>query len=95
MPALSILTPVELYPPPTSRESTFASAESAFNAVALIASVAFRIVAVPVVPPRLRVVAAPPIFKVVAAVLKRVAEVCVVVRSPPLRAISPTVVILP
>ena len=44
------------------------------------------IVAVPVAAPRLRVVAAPPIFKVVAVALKRLPVVDVVVTEPPLTA---------
>ena len=58
-------------------------------------TVALLIVAVPVVAPKVRVVAAPPIFKVVAPVLKRVALVFVVVRSPPLIAISEPAVTSP
>ena len=45
--------------------------------------------------PRLSVVAAPPIFKLVAPVLNSVAVLEVVVKSPPLIAISPEVVIFP
>jgi len=53
------------------------------------------IVAVPVDAPRLSVVAAPPILRVVAVVLKRVPVVEVVVNEPPLSAIVPAVVRLP
>ena len=50
---------------------------------------------VPVVAPRLRVVAAPPIDKLVALVLNNVAVAFVVVRSPPFKARSPDDVISP
>jgi hypothetical protein len=52
-------------------------------------------VEVPVEAPIDRVVAAPPKFKVVAVVFKRLKVVAEVVRSPPFTAISPAVVILP
>ncbi len=52
-------------------------------------------VVVPEAFPRVIVVAAPPIFNIVALVLKIVAVPAVVVKSPPLRAISPVFVRLP
>ena len=52
-------------------------------------------VAVPVVAPRETEVAAPPMLRVVAPVLKSVAVAAVVVISPPLTARSPEVVISP
>lgn len=57
--------------------------------------VALLIVAVPVVAPRVKVVASPPIDRLVAVVLKSVAVALVVVISPPFTAISPAVVMLP
>jgi len=57
--------------------------------------VALLMVAVPVVAPRVRDVAAPPILRVVAPLLKRVALVEVVVRAPPLSAKLPAEEILP
>ena len=57
--------------------------------------VALRIVAVPVVAPRVRLVAAPPIFNVVAVVLNRLAVPAVVVSDPPLKAPLPAEVTLP
>ena len=56
---------------------------------------ALLIAAVLDVAPRVRVVAAPPMFKVVAVVLKRFAVVLVVVRLPPLIAKLPDVVASP
>ena len=53
------------------------------------------IVVVPVFLPMLTAVAAPPMLRVVAVVLKRLAVAAVVVRAPPLSAIFPTVVIAP
>ena len=44
---------------------------------------------VPLDAPRLSVVAAPPILRLVAVVLNKVAVVDVVVRSPPFKAMSP------
>jgi hypothetical protein len=55
----------------------------------------FLTVVVPVVAPRVRVVAALPIFSVVAVALKRFAVVAVVVTFPPLTAMSPAVVTFP
>ena len=53
------------------------------------------IVVVPVEDPNVRLVAPPPIPKVVTPLLKRVAEVWVVVMSPPFKARSPVDVMLP
>ena len=86
--------PVEPYPPPTVRESKDAAASAAVKEVALAKStVALLIVAVPVVAPRESVVAAPPIFTVVAPVLNTEAVVDVVVRSPSVISASPDVTI--
>src|SRR5258708_18567662 len=52
-------------------------------------------VAVPELAQRLRVVAAPPTFNVVAPVLKRLPVAAVVVREPPLAAIVPELVMFP
>jgi len=63
----------------------------AFGATTLV----LLMVVVPVVAPILSVVAAPPMFKVVAVVLKRLAIAVVVVRDPPLAAMFALEVILP
>jgi len=57
--------------------------------------VALLIVAVPVVAPIVKVVASPPMDRLVAVVLKSVAVEFVVVMSPPFSARSPAVVMLP
>ena len=59
------------------------------------ATVALLIVAVPVDAPSVRAVAAPPILRVVAVVLKRFAVACVVVIEPPLTARLPPRVVRP
>ncbi len=70
LPALEMVTPVEPYEPPTWRVSTFVNAVSALMVVALAnVTVWLLIVAVPVAAPRVRVVAAPPMLRVVAVVL--------------------------
>ncbi len=51
--------------------------------------------AVPVVPPSVNDVAAPPIFNVVAVLLKMFALDCVVVILPPFTAMLPPTVVLP
>src|SRR5205085_1706184 len=74
LPAFETLTPVAPYPPPTVRESTEAAALLAVNVVALAKfTVALLIVAVPVAAPSVSVVAAPPMERLVAPVLKSVA----------------------
>ena len=65
------------------------------NVVAPVTANVLFIVVVPVPAPRKRAVAAPPMFRVVAFVLNSEAVAAVVVRSPPLRAMSPDVVIFP
>src|SRR5258708_40311271 len=73
-----------------------ARAEAALMAVAFgRESVPLLMVAVPELAPRLRVVAAPPTFNVVAPVLKRLPVAAVVVREPPLAAIVPELVMFP
>src|SRR5437879_4645339 len=73
----------------------------AVAAVALIAvafgneSVALLIVAVPVAAPSASVVAAPPMFTVVAPVLKRLPVVFVVESVPPFAAMLPVTVVSP
>jgi len=52
-------------------------------------------VAVPELSPKVRLAASPPIVRSVAPVVKMVAVAAVVVKSPPLTATSPLVVILP
>ena len=52
-------------------------------------------VVVPLPAPKLKVVAAPPILKLVALVLNKVAVALLVVKSPPLTATSPEVVMFP
>ena len=105
LPAFERVVPDAPYPPPRIRESIVVTASEALMAVAAVAFtvVAFErvkvrllTVAVPVDAPRERVVAAPPIFRVVALVLNREAVVVVVVMSAlvaPLTARSPAVVI--
>ena len=58
-------------------------------------TVALLIVAVPVAAPKLSVVAAPPMLREVAIVFSKLKDVWVVVRSPPLIAVSPEVVMFP
>ena len=73
-----------------------AVAEAAESKVALgIDKVALLTVAVPVAAPKLRAVAAPPTFTVVALVLKRLPVPAVVESVPQLTATAPEVVILP
>jgi hypothetical protein len=96
LPYASRLEPPLEYPPATLSARTLAVAELAVIAVALGRErVAFLIVAVPVVAPNASVVAAPPMLRVVAVVLKRLPVVAVVVREPPLSAILPAVVTAP
>jgi len=96
VPALEIDTPVVPYPPPIDAESTVNAASPALSTVAYGKEMAaLLIVAVPVVAPRDRVAASPPIERFVAVVLKSVAEELVVVMSPPFTAISPAVVMFP
>src|SRR5690242_14240304 len=67
-----------------------------FNTVAFDrVTVGLAMVAVPEVAPRARVVAAPPMFSVVALALKSVAVAPVVVTSAPFTAMSPEQVMLP
>ena len=94
-PALLILTPVDPYPPPILFESNEAAAELAVNEVALAKfTVALFIVVVPLLEPRLTE-AAPPICKVVAVVLKRLAVVWVVAIVPELALMFPVAVRVP
>ena len=73
-PVFETETPVEPYPPPITKESRVATALPAVKAVAFGRdSVRLLIVAVPVAAPSVNVVAAPPIEREVALVLKRVA----------------------
>ena len=58
-------------------------------------TVALLILAVPLVAPRLSVVAAPPTLRVVAVVLNKLAVVWVVVSEPPLTATLAAAVTLP
>ncbi len=99
-PALEIVTPVEPYPPPTVRTSTFAVARGASNEVAFgRETVEFLMVAVPeLLAPIVRVVAAPKALTVVAVELNIEAVVVVVVISAlvaPLTARSPPTVVRP
>ena len=91
------VVPVLPYPPPTFTVSNPAVAELAASVVAL-----GKLIVVPLmfpvafVAPRVYVVAAPPMFRVVAFVLNTVAVPAVlVVMSLPLTARSPDVVMLP
>jgi len=95
-PVLSRVVPDDPYPPPVVNEEKFAEALVALMAVALGSeSVVLLMVAVPEFLPMLTVDAAPPMLRVVAVVLKRLAVPAVVVREPPLSAILPAVVTLP
>jgi len=64
------------------------------SVIALPIVKSLAMVVVPVVAPMLSVVAAPPMFKVVAVALTRLKVVAVVVRSPPLTAKSPEITVL-
>ena len=91
-----ILTPVDPYPPPITAESMVVTALAAEMAVALgRARVKLLIEVVPVVAPKVTVVAALPIFKVVAVVLKRFPVVWVVANVPELALILPVAVMVP
>ena len=95
-PALVMDVPVDPYPPPTFRTSNPAVARLAVRDVAFGSeSVKLLIVAVPVDAPSVRVVEAPPIFRVVAVELRRLNVVWLVKISPPLTLRSPPVVISP
>ncbi len=77
-----MVTPVEAYPPPITAESMVVTAEPAEMEVAFgNAKVKFLILVVPVAAPMVTVVAALPMFKVVAVVLKRLAVVLAAIRS--------------
>ena len=96
LPELEMETPVVPYPPPITAESIVVTAPAALIAVAFgKLKVALLIVAVPVAAPKARVVAAPPMFKVVAPVLNRLPVVLVVVTEPPLTATLAAAVTLP
>ncbi len=94
-PVFVTVKPVDPNPLPTFNASNDAVAALAFNVVPRRETVAFRIVAVPVVDPSETVVAAFPMLRVVAFALKMFAVPDVVVMSPPLTAISPAEVIFP
>lgn len=95
-PVFEIDTPVVPYPPPIDKESKEASEDVPLIAVAKGKEiVALLMVAVPDVAPRVKVVAAPPIERLVVVVLNKAAVVLVVVMFPPFMAILPAVVMFP
>lgn len=91
-PSVTIFT--SLVPDGVNVDWAFA-AKAPFAVVVPVIVKALFTVVVPVPAPTEMVVAAPPIFKVVAVELNRVAVTLVVVKSPPLRARSPVDVMLP